>query len=152
MNDIVDTLINDGRFITLVAAINRASLLQGLMEPNTITLFAPTDEAFSKLPSGTMGFFLDNPPELEKLLTYHIIAQRLQSSELCAADSDPTVEGSMLTIYTDDGAIKVNGIDIIQADIHATNGVIHAIDTVLIPKSMSEKIASGQVASINLIH
>jgi uncharacterized surface protein with fasciclin (FAS1) repeats len=122
------------------------------MEPNTIILFAPTDEAFSKLPSGTMGFFLDNPPELEKLLTYHIIAQRLLASDLYAADSDPRVEGSMLTIYTDDGEIKVNGFDIIQADIHANNGVIHAIDTVLIPKYMSEKIASGRVRSINLIY
>jgi uncharacterized surface protein with fasciclin (FAS1) repeats len=77
MNDIVDTLINDGRFTTLVEAINRGSLLQGLMEANTITLFAPTDEAFSKLPSGMMGYLLDNPPELESLLTYHVIAQRI---------------------------------------------------------------------------
>ncbi len=152
MNDIVDTLMNDGRFTTLVTAINRASLLQGLMEPNTITLFAPTNEAFSKLPSGTMEFFLDNPPELEKLLTYHIIAQRLLASELYDADSNPTVEGSMLTIYTDDGEIKVNGFDIIQADIYATNGIIHAINTVLMPKYMSEKIASGRVPSINLIY
>ena len=150
MNDIVDTLINDGRFATLVEAINRASLLQGLMEPNTITLFAPTDEAFSKLPSGTMGFFLDNPPELEKILTYHVIAQRIGSNDLKAFNSAPTVEGSILKVSIDDW-IKVNDADVIQPDIQASNGIIHVINAVLIPESMGEKIAAGRVESINLI-
>ncbi len=142
MNDIVDTLINDGRFVTLVDAIERASLAQGLMEAGTVTIFAPTDEAFSKLPSGMMGFLLDNPPELEKLLSYHVIAQRILSGDLGAVSSAPTVEGSMLTIDTAQGA-KVNDAKILQADLEASNGVIHAIDTVLIPQSVSDMSMAG---------
>jgi uncharacterized surface protein with fasciclin (FAS1) repeats len=136
MNDIVDTLMNDGRFTTLVDAINRASLLQGLMEPAAITLFAPTDDAFSKLPSGMMGFFLDNPPELEKLLTYHVSPQRIPSSDLDSLGSVPTVEGSTLTVHTSDG-IEVNDAKVVESNIEADNGVIHVIDTVLVPQSVS---------------
>jgi uncharacterized surface protein with fasciclin (FAS1) repeats len=142
MNDIVDMLINDGRFVTLVDAIERASLAQGLMEAGTVTIFAPTDEAFSKLPSGMMGFLLDNPPELEQLLSYHVIPQRILSSDLSAVSSTPTVEGSMLTIDTTQGA-KVNDAKILQADLEASNGVIHTIDTVLIPQSVSDLSMAG---------
>jgi uncharacterized surface protein with fasciclin (FAS1) repeats len=137
MNDIVDTLINDGRFTTLVEAINRGSLLQGLMEANTITLFAPTDEAFSKLPSGMMGYLLDNPPELESLLAYHVIAQRIPSSDSTAIGAATTVEGSQLQVDTTDG-IKVNDAKIVEPDLKANNGVIHVIDNVLIPASLRE--------------
>lgn len=140
MSDIVDTLVNDGRFATLVDAINRASLLQGLMEPASITLFAPTDEAFSKLPSGTMGFFLDNPPELEKLLTYHVIADRIPASDIDALSSSPTVEGSTLSLDTSDG-VKVNDAKVVETDIESDNGVIHVIDAVLVPQSVSELLA-----------
>ncbi|MDF5712013.1 MAG: fasciclin domain-containing protein [Nostoc sp. S4] len=142
MADIVDTLINDGRFTTLVEGINRASLLQGLMEPAAITVFAPTDEAFSKLPSGTMGIFLDNPPELEKLLTYHVIADRIPSSKINTLSSTPTVEGSTLTLDTSDG-IKVNDARVIEPDIESDNGVIHIIDTVLVPQSVSELLVAS---------
>jgi uncharacterized surface protein with fasciclin (FAS1) repeats len=139
MNDIVDTLINDGRFTTLVEAVNRASLAQGLMEAGTVTIFAPTDEAFSKLPSGMMGFLLDNPPELEQLLSYHVIAQRITSNDLSTVSSAPTVEGSLLTVE----GTKVNDATIVQADIEASNGVIHAIDSVLIPESVSNLSMAG---------
>lgn len=142
MADIVDTLINDGRFTTLVEAINRASLLQGLMEPAAITLFAPTDEAFSKLPSGTVGIFLENPPELETLLTYHAIADRIPSTDIDTLRSSPTVEGSTLEIDTSDG-IKVNDAKVIQPDVEADNGVIHIIDTVLVPQSVSELLVAS---------
>ena len=137
MADIVDTLINDGRFTTLVEGINRASLLQGLMEPAAITVFAPTDEAFSKLPSGAIGFFLDNPPELEKLLTYHVIASSIPSSDIANLSSSPTVEGSMLTVDTSSG-VKVNEAKVVEADMKADNGIIHVIDTVLVPQSVKE--------------
>lgn len=137
MADIVDTLINDGRFTTLVEGINRASLLQGLMEPAAITVFAPTDEAFSKLPSGAIGFFLDNPPELEKLLTYHVIASSIPSSDIASLSSSPTVEGSMLTVDTSSG-VKVNEAKVVEADMKADNGIIHVIDTVLVPQSVKE--------------
>jgi filamentous hemagglutinin family protein len=137
MNDILDTLINDGRFTTLVTAINRASLQQGLMEPAAVTIFAPTDEAFSKLPSGTMGTLLDNPPELTDLLTYHIIADRITSNDISQLNSAMTVEGSDLTIDASDG-IHVNDANVIAADVEADNGIIHVIDNVLIPHSLDE--------------
>jgi uncharacterized surface protein with fasciclin (FAS1) repeats len=141
MADIVDTLINDGRFTTLVDGINRASLLQGLMEPASVTLFAPTDEAFSKLPSGAIGFFLDNPPELEKLLTYHVVASGIPSSDIASLSSSPTVEGSMLTVDTSNG-VKVNDAKVVEADVKADNGVIHVIDAVLVPQSVKEFMTS----------
>lgn len=133
MASIFDTLINDGRFVTLVAAIERASLMQGLMEPGDITIFAPTDEAFSKLPSGLMDTLLDNPPELTELLTYHIIADRLPSDRLSGSNSLTTVEGSTLDADTANG-VRINNANVIAADIPADNGIIHAIDTVLIPR------------------
>lgn len=141
MADILDTLINDGRFTTLVAAINRASLMQGLMEPASITIFAPTDEAFSKLPSGTMGTLLDNPPELTRLLTYHIIADRISSNDVSRLNSTKTVEGSMLKVNTSNG-VCINDANVIAADIEADNGIIHVIDQVLIPQSINQMVVS----------
>lgn len=108
MVEIFDTLINDGRFTTLVAAIERASLMQGLMEPAAITIFAPTDEAFAKLPSGTMDTLLNNPPELTQLLTYHIIADRIPASDLARLHSPQTVEGSTLDVNIAQG-VRVKG-------------------------------------------
>jgi uncharacterized surface protein with fasciclin (FAS1) repeats len=137
MANIVDTLINEGRFVTLVEAINQASFLQGLMEPAAITLFAPTDEAFAKLPSGTVGIFLNNPPELDKLLSYHVIAQRIPSSDIDALRTSPTVEGSTLSIDTSAG-LKVNDANVIQPDIEADNGIIHVIDAVLVPQAVTD--------------
>lgn len=137
MADIFDTLINDGRFTTLVAAIERASLMQGLMEPAAVTIFAPTDEAFSKLPSGMMGMLLNNPPELAQLLSYHVIAARISSHEISRLSSTKTVEGSMLKPNTSNG-VRINHASVIAADIEADNGIIHVIDTVLIPESLSQ--------------
>lgn len=141
MADIFDTLINEGRFTTLVAAIERASLMQGLMEPASITIFAPTDEAFSKLPSGTVGILLDNPPELTKLLTYHLIADRIPSSNIARLSSTKTAEGSTLQVDTSNG-VHINNARVIAADIEADNGVIHVIDTVLVPQSLNQMLAT----------
>lgn len=139
--DIFDTLINDGRFTTLVKAIEQASLMEGLMEPAAATVFAPTDEAFSKLPSGTMDFLLNNPPELTRLLSYHMIAERIPSNEIPRLNSPKTVEGSTLNINTSNG-IHVNNASVIEADIMADNGTIHAIDTVLIPQSLNQMLTA----------
>ena len=142
MADIFDTLINDGRFATLVEAIERASLFQGLKEPGTITLFAPTDEAFSKLPSGAVGYLLDNPPELDQVLTYHIIADRkVASSDIGGLNSVNTVEGSTLEINTSNG-VRINDASVIDSDIEADNGVIHAIDQVLVPRLITPLLAA----------
>jgi uncharacterized surface protein with fasciclin (FAS1) repeats len=143
MADIFDTLINDGRFTTLVAAIERASLMQGLMEPASVTIFAPTDDAFSKLPSGTMGFLLDNPPELTTLLTYHVIADRIPSNDISRLSSTKTVEGSTLSVDTSNG-VRINDANVIQADIETDNGIVHVIDSVLIPQSISQMLITLQ--------
>lgn len=140
MANIFDTLINDGRFTTLVAAIERASFMQGLMEPAAITLFAPTDEAFSKLPSGIVGMLLDNPPELTQLLSYHVIADRIPASDISRISSTKTVEGSTLQVDTSNG-VCINDATAIATDIEADNGIIHAIDKVLIPQSIEQLIA-----------
>ena len=141
MADIFDTLINDGRFTTLVAAIERASLMQGLMEPGSVTIFAPTDEAFSKLPSGTVGTLLDNPPELTQLLTYHIVADRISSNDISQLNTTKTVEGSALNVDTANG-VHINEANVIEADIAADNGIIHVIDQVLMPQSLNQMMAT----------
>lgn len=141
MADIFDTLINDGRFTTLVAAIERASLMQGLMEPASVTIFAPTDEAFSKLPSGVMGTLLDNPPELTKLLTYHVIGDRIPSKDISRLNSTQTVEGSTLKVNNANG-VRINDAKVVAADIEADNGIIHAIDNVLIPESLKQMLVT----------
>jgi uncharacterized surface protein with fasciclin (FAS1) repeats len=141
MADIFDTLINDGRFTTLVAAIERASLMQGLMEPASVTIFAPTDDAFSKLPSGTMGFLLNNPPELAKLLSYHVIADRIPFNDISRLNSTKTVEGSTLKVNTSNG-VHINNANVIASDIEADNGIIHVIDTVLIPESLAQMLVA----------
>ncbi|MFB2894859.1 fasciclin domain-containing protein [Aerosakkonemataceae cyanobacterium BLCC-F50] len=142
MAEIFDTLINDGRFVTLVDAINRASLMQGLMEPTSVTIFAPTDEAFSKLPSGLVGTLLDNPPELTTLLTYHVIADRITSNDISSLNSVKTVEGSDLKIDTSNG-VRINDANVVTADIEADNGIIHVIDNVLIPQSLDQFLKQG---------
>lgn len=141
MADIFDALINDGRFTTLVAAIERASLMQGLMEPASVTILAPTDEAFSKLPSGTVGTLLDNPPELTQLLTYHVVTDRITASNISQLNSTKTVEGSMLKVDTSNG-VHINNASVIEADIAADNGIIHAIDQVLIPQALNQMVAA----------
>lgn len=140
MADIFDTLINDGRFTTLVTAIERASIMQGLMEPTSVTIFAPTDDAFSKLPSGTMGFLLDNPPELTKLLAFHIVVDRIPSNDISRLNSTKTVEGSTLKVDPSK-EIHINNANVIEADLGADNGIIHVIDKVLIPESLNQMLA-----------
>jgi uncharacterized surface protein with fasciclin (FAS1) repeats len=112
-------------------------LFKGLKEPGPKTIFAPTDEAFSKLPSGTVGTLLDNPPELVKLLTYHIVAERLTSADLAKTNSVTTVEGSTLQIDASDG-IKANDARVSTPDVEADNGIIQIVDAVLIPQSVSQ--------------
>ncbi len=111
------------------------------MEPGDITIFAPTDEAFSKLPSGMMDTLLDNPPELTELLTYHIIADRLPSDRVSGSNSLTTVEGSTLNADTSNG-VRIQNANVIAADIQADNGIIHAIDTVLIPRSLDRMLVA----------
>ena len=134
MADIVDTAVNAGSFQTLVRAIQAAGLVETLKSPGSFTVFAPTDEAFGKLPAGTIDSLLGDIPELKKILTYHVVSDRAIATDLIKLDSVTTVEGSKLKIDASEGNLKVGNANVITPDLTADNGVIHAIDTVLLPE------------------
>jgi uncharacterized surface protein with fasciclin (FAS1) repeats len=132
--DIVDTAIA-GHFNTLVAAIKAAGLVDTLKGPGPFTVFAPTDEAFAKLPPGTVESLLkpENKEKLQKILTYHVVAGKTMAKDVVKLHSVKTVEGGMLTIKSS-GGVMVNNAHVTKTDIVASNGVIHVIDTVLMPE------------------
>jgi len=134
--DIVDTAVAAGQFKTLVAAVKAAGLVDTLKGPGPFTVFAPTDEAFAKLPAGTVESLLkpENKARLQSILTYHVIPGKVMSRELVKLDSAKTVEGGSIAIQTMGGGVMVNNAHVTQADIVASNGVIHVIDTVILPE------------------
>lgn len=132
MVDIVDTTVNAGSFDTLVAAIKTAGLVDTLKGPGPFTVFAPTDDAFAKLPEGTVESLLNDISQATKILTYHVVLGKVMSSDAVKLDSATTVEGSSLQIDASNG-LKVNGVMVVTPDVEADNGVIHVIDSVLIP-------------------
>ena len=134
--DIVETAINAGSFGTLVAAVEAADLVETLQSPGPFTVLAPTDDAFAALPDGLVDCLLlpENKEALSSILTYHVISGAVMSGDL--ADGDvPTVQGENVTVDLTDG-VKFNNATVIQADVEASNGVIHAIDAVLVPPSI----------------
>lgn len=132
MADIVDTAVNAGSFDTLVAAVKAAGLVDNLKGPGPFTVFAPTNDAFAKLPEGTVDSLLNDIPQLTKILTYHVVSSKVMSSDMVGLDSVATVEGSSLSIDASSG-VKVNDATVVTPDVEADNGVIHVIDSVLIP-------------------
>lgn len=132
--DIVDTAVAAGNFTTLAAALTAAGLVDTLKGPGPFTVFAPTDAAFAALPAGTVEDLLkpENKDKLVAILTYHVIAGKVMSTDLTEGMKAATVNGAEVTITLDGGA-KVNGAVISTADIEATNGVIHVIDSVILP-------------------
>jgi uncharacterized surface protein with fasciclin (FAS1) repeats len=130
--DIVDTAVEAGTFTTLVAAVEAAGLVDTLKGEGPFTVFAPTDEAFAKLPEGTVEGLLNDIPALTKILTYHVVPGKVMSTDLSDGMMATTVEGSDVTIGTMNG-VTVNGANVVAADIEASNGVIHVIDTVILP-------------------
>lgn len=130
--DIVDTAVAAGTFNTLAAALTAAGLVDTLKGPGPFTVFAPTDAAFAALPAGTVEGLLADIPALTKVLTYHVIAGKVMSTDLSEGLKAATVQGSEVTITLAGGA-KVNGATISAADIMASNGVIHVIDAVILP-------------------
>jgi uncharacterized surface protein with fasciclin (FAS1) repeats len=132
MADIVDTVVNAGSFNTLVAAVKTAGLVDTLKGPGPFTVFAPTDDAFAKLPEGTVESLLNDIPQLTKILTYHVVADKVMSADAINLNSVPTIEGSALSIDASSG-VKVNGATVVTPDVEADNGIIHVIDSVLIP-------------------
>ncbi|NMG08087.1 fasciclin domain-containing protein [Brasilonema sp. UFV-L1] len=133
MADIVDTAVNAGSFSTLVAAVQAAGLVDTLKGAGPFTVFAPTDEAFAKLPAGTVDALLQDIPQLTKILTYHVVSGKVKAADVVNLDSAPTVEGSSVKIDASNGGVKVNDATVVTPDVEADNGVIHVIDTVLIP-------------------
>lgn len=133
MADIVDTAVNAGNFRTLVSALQAADLVDILKGPGPFTVFAPSDEAFNKLPDGTLDSLLNNVPELKKILTYHVISGKVLSSEVIKLSKATTVEGSDLTIDASSNGVKVNSAMVVKPDVEAENGVIHVVDMVLLP-------------------
>jgi uncharacterized surface protein with fasciclin (FAS1) repeats len=134
--DIVDTAIAAGNFKTLVAALKAADLVDTLKGPGPFTVFAPTDDAFAKLPAGTVETLLnlENKAKLRSILTYHVVAGKVMSQDVVKLDSAKTVEGQSIAIKLGDGGVMINGAHVIKADIEAGNGVIHVIDAVLLPQ------------------
>jgi uncharacterized surface protein with fasciclin (FAS1) repeats len=132
MADIVDTAVSAGSFSTLVAAVQAAGLVDTLKGAGPFTVFAPTDEAFAKLPAGTVDALLQDIPKLTKILTYHVVSGKVMAADVTNLKSAKTVEGSEIKIDASNG-VKINDSTVTTADVAADNGVIHIIDTVLIP-------------------
>jgi uncharacterized surface protein with fasciclin (FAS1) repeats len=134
--DIVDTAASAGDFNTLVAAVKAAGLVDALKADGPVTVFAPTDEAFAKLPEGTVESLLqpENIEQLKSILAYHVVSGKVLSTDLSDGASAATLQGSDLSIRIADGSVSVNDATVTAADIGASNGVIHVIDTVLLPQ------------------
>ncbi len=130
---IVETAVEAVNFTTLVAAVQAAGLAETLNTPGPFTVFAPTDDAFNKLPEGTLEALLADPTgDLKDILLYHVVAGKVMAADVVQLTSAATVGGNVLSIDTTDG-VKVDGANVIVTDIQCSNGVIHVIDTVMIP-------------------
>ena len=133
LKDIVDTAVDAGSFTTLVAAVEAAGLVETLKGDGSFTVFAPSDEAFAALPEGTVEALLADIPALTDILLYHVVSGKVMAADVVNLTSAATVQGSDLAIVVEDGKVMINGVNVITADIEASNGVIHVIDAVLIP-------------------
>lgn len=133
MTDIVDTAVKSGSFSTLLEAVKVAGLVNTLKGDGPFTVFAPTDEAFAQLPTGTIDKLLADIPQLTKILNYHVLAGKVMSKDVVNLDKLTTIEGSELKIHISDG-VKVDDATVVKSDVEADNGVIHIIDTVLVPR------------------
>ncbi len=134
--DIVDTAVAAGSFNTLVAAVKAADLVETLKGPGPFTVFAPTDEAFAKLPAGAVDDLLkpENKEKLRAVLTYHVVSGRVMAADVVKMTSAKTVQGSEITIKVEGETVMVDGAKVVKTDIATSNGVIHVIDTVVMPK------------------
>lgn len=135
--NIVDTAVKAGQFNTLVAALSAAGLADTLKGAGPFTVFAPTDEAFKKLPPGTVENLLkpENKAQLVRILTYHVVSGKTMSADLAGKKLDvKTIEGGMLTVDATMGGVSVNNAKVVSADVGADNGVIHVVDSVMLPK------------------
>lgn len=133
MKNIVETAIEAGNFKTLVKAVETAGLVETLSKEGPFTVFAPTDAAFAKLPEGTIEALLKDKQRLKAVLTYHVVAGKVMSKDVMGLKSAKTLQGQEVSIDTTKG-VKINEANVVKTDIETTNGVIHVIDTVILPK------------------
>ena len=134
--DIVDTAIGAGQFKTLAAALQAAGLVETLKGKGPFTVFAPTDAAFAKLPAGTVETLLkpENKAKLTAILTYHVVPGKVMAADVTKIKDAKTVQGGSVKVDAMGGKVMIDGANVVTADIAASNGVIHVIDTVLMPK------------------
>jgi len=135
--DIVAIAADNESFSTLVAALKAGGLVETLQGDGPFTVFAPTDEAFAKLPAGTLDMLLkpENKDKLVSILTYHVVPGKVDSSQVVGLESAKTVEGSEIAIETKEGKVRVDNAMVVTVDINASNGIIHVIDTVIMPEA-----------------
>jgi uncharacterized surface protein with fasciclin (FAS1) repeats len=131
--DIVDTAVAAGSFNTLATALKAAGLVETLKGKGPFTVFAPTDDAFKKLPAGTLEKLLADKAQLTKVLTYHVVAGKVMAADVVKLTEAKTVEGSSVKITVKDGKVKVDGANVVKSDVGASNGVIHVLDAVILP-------------------
>ena len=135
--DIVDTAVAAGSFKTLVAAVKAAGLVETLKGAGPFTVFAPTDEAFAKLPAGTLDSLLkpENKAKLASILTYHVVSGKVMAADVVKIKSAKSVQGGPIAVKAKGGKVTLNGVStVVKTDIGTDNGVIHVIDTVIMPK------------------
>jgi uncharacterized surface protein with fasciclin (FAS1) repeats len=134
--DIVDTAVAAGSFTTLAKALRAADLVATLNGPGPFTVFAPTDEAFAKLPAGTLDNLLkpESKDKLRRILTYHVVPGEVRAADVMKLPSAKAASGDTITIKVRDGKVHVDDAKVTKADIQASNGVIHVIDSVILPK------------------
>jgi uncharacterized surface protein with fasciclin (FAS1) repeats len=133
--DIVDTAVANGSFKTLAAALKAAGLVETLKGAGPFTVFAPTDAAFAKLPAGTVETLLkpENKDRLRRVLTYHVVPGRVAAADVTKMNSAKAVSGDNLTIAVKNGKVMINSANVVTPDVAASNGIIHVIDTVILP-------------------
>ena len=133
--DVVDTAVDAGQFKTLATALKAAGLVETLKRPGPFTVFAPTDEAFAKLPAGTVENLLkpENKAKLTAILTYHVVPGAVKAEQVTKLNEAKTVNGAMVKVSSDAGKVMINDATVVKADIAASNGVIHVIDKVILP-------------------
>lgn len=134
--DIVDTAVAAGSFQTLTTALTEAGLIDTLKGEGPFTVFAPTDQAFAKTPADQLDAILADKELLTNILTYHVVSGKIMASDVANLDSATSLQGTDIIVSTDNG-VKVNGANVIKTDIETSNGVIHVIDTVMVPATDS---------------
>ncbi|HWL50121.1 MAG TPA: fasciclin domain-containing protein [Acidimicrobiia bacterium] len=143
--DIVDVATEAGSFSTLLTAVEAAGLVETLQGDGPFTVFAPTDEAFAALPEGTLDSLLADTEALSQVLLYHVVGGEVMASDVVELDSATTAQGEDIAITVAGDSVKVNEANVVSTDIPASNGVIHVIDQVILPPSMSEAAAMGDI-------